>query len=280
MTGGTGFVGRAMQEHFVYTEAGLNATLYITSRNVQERTRIGFGIYLIPGTAETCKIPDNITHVIHLEPYGEEGIFRLFQDSTLKVLYASSGAAEACDSNYARAKLTGEYLCHLLRLNHGIDATVARLWSFVGPHLPLDSNYAIGNFIRDGLNGGPIIVKGDGEAVRSYMYTTDLAEWMWTILLNGRAGEIYNVGSENAITTGDLAQKIALALKSYRSSRFETWRVYAELNIDILNEQGELSTRYVPDTSKTRNELGLTQKVGLDEAIARTIEWNRKNAQT
>ena len=101
---------------------------------------------------------------------------------------------------YGNAKRAAEQMCTIFGKNYGIEIVIARCFAFVGPDLPMNANYAIGNFIHDALNEDFIAVKGDGLAVRSYMDQEDLAIWLWRLLQYGKAGEAYNVGSDQAIT--------------------------------------------------------------------------------
>ena len=108
-------------------------------------------------------------------------------------------------TSYGKGKLEAERLC----LGSGISTSIARCFAFAGPYLPLDTHFAIGNFILNGIRNEPIIIKGDGSPYRSYMYADDLVEWLWAILINGKIGEVYNVGSEEAISIADLAHLVS-----------------------------------------------------------------------
>jgi dTDP-glucose 4,6-dehydratase len=144
---------------------------------------------------------------------------------------------------------------------------VARVFSVIGPGLSLDSHYAAGNLIRDALAGGPLRLTGDGTAVRSYLYLSELAFWLWTILIDGRPGRAYNVGGLEAVSVLELAERIAARLNNPPA-------------ITVAGPPGTgLPNRQVPDVSRARTELGLSQRIGLDEAIDRTLAWHRAEAR-
>ena len=172
-------------------------------------------------------------------------------------------------SAYGEGKRLAEQLCMDESRRAGFEAKVARCFAFVGPHLPLDGQFAIGNFIRDALSGKAIRVLGDGTSHRSYLYATDLAVWLWTILFRGASARAYNVGSRDAVSIAQLATLVGTILGSPHPVQIAEPAVL-----------GQAPSRYVPEVQRAAAELGLRQTVPLAEAIRRTANWWRAATPT
>jgi dTDP-glucose 4,6-dehydratase len=161
-------------------------------------------------------------------------------------------------SAYGEGKRLVEQVC---ALTPEVPCVIARCFSFIGPHLPLHGRFAAGNFLRDALNGGPIVVSGDGTARRSYMHPADLVVWLLTILLHGESCRAYNVGSDQDVSIGDLARQIA-------------GQVGGNLSVEIRGEPDRAGVHwYVPQTDRARHELGLQLTLDLPATLRRTIGW-------
>jgi len=165
-------------------------------------------------------------------------------------------------SAYGEGKRVAELLCAIYSKQYGIECKIARCFAFVGPYLPLDTHYAIGNFIRDALKGGPIKVKGDGTPYRSYLYAADLMIWLLNILLLGENNVAYNVGSDEDITILELARRVKKCFKK-------------DLKIKVCQPYNNLDKheRYVPSIKFAKETLNLTVLFKLNEAIEKTIKY-------
>jgi dTDP-glucose 4,6-dehydratase len=174
------------------------------------------------------------------------------------------GAPDPLDprSVYGEGKRVAEHLCALYSKQYGVQTKIARCFAFVGPYLPLDIHFAIGNFIRDGLRGGPICVKGDGTSYRSYLYAADLAIWLWTILCKGESCRPYNVGSDEPISILELAYKVVSCLSD-------------QVEVLVMSKPvpGRAPARYVPNIDRGKSEIGLQIYIGIESTIRKTISW-------
>jgi len=171
-----------------------------------------------------------------------------------------AGAPDPMDPNsaYGEGKRVGELLCAIAHQKHGLETTIARCFAFVGPHLPLDAHFAIGNFIRDAMRGDPIKVK-NGSPYRSYLYAADLAIWLWTILFKGEACHPYNVGSDQEITINQLAETVASelggAVQPLETSAFKL---------------ADPNSRYIPSVKRIMSELELEEHINIRQSLIRT----------
>lgn len=179
--------------------------------------------------------------------------------------YAGAPDTTDVDSALGQAKRTAEFLCACYAKKNGLDYSVARCFSFIGPFLPLDIHYAIGNFISQALFEDEITVKGDGSPLRSYLYMADLVVWLITLLLKGRNGQIYNVGSDQAVSIKELALLARDILSPQKAVH-----VLGNSSFSVGNM---IRNTYVPDIKRARQELGLEVWTPLPESIRRTAEW-------
>lgn len=177
------------------------------------------------------------------------------------------GAPDPLDpaSVYSESKRASELMCAVFNQTAGIECPIARCWAFCGPHLPLDTHFAIGNFIGDVLAGRSIHVGGDGTSRRSYLYGADLAIWLWTMLFRAPSLVPINVGSAQDVSILELAQAVAKTLSPP-----------AAIHVAGQPLRNSAPSRYVPSVDRAEQLLGLKQRVDLQESIRRTVAWHRR----
>lgn len=270
----------------------INKNVELVERDIRNVIEIPDEItYIIHAAAD----PDNRLHAsdplktMHVISEGTEVILRaaLQLPNLKKLLNISSGLIygpqslelEALSENsyggfdcgsvasvYAEAKCFAETLCSAYRSQYKMAIVTARPFAFIGPYQLLDKPWAINNFIRDSLMGGPIRILGDGETVRSYMYPSDMAFWLLRILVDGISGLAYNVGSPHSVTLRQLAEKIA-----------GNFPIKPKIIFHVAGDRDLHRSRLVPDVTLAQKNLGLSIKVDINEAIRRTLLWHRES---
>ena len=170
-------------------------------------------------------------------------------------------------SSYDEAKRMSEHLCIAHAHGASLRPVIARPFAFVGPHLPLDAHFAIGNFLGAAIRGERLHIRGDGTPRRSWMYMSDLAAWLWTLLAFGAPNRAYNVGSDEGYTIAEAAQLTASILRPGTGPSLP-------VQIDATPQPGAPLNSYVPDIKRAETELGLRVRVPLAEALRRTAAWH------
>lgn len=176
-----------------------------------------------------------------------------------------SGAPDPLEptSAYGEGKRVSELLGAMTASRRpGLEVAIARCFAFVGPHLPFNKHFAIGNFISSGMCGKDIHIQGDGTPLRSYLYAADLAHWLWVMLFDAPSGRAYNIGGDERLSIAELAHRVNYVLGSK-----------GKVFIAQQPRNGVIPQAYIPSIDRIANELGLIPTVGLDDAILRTANW-------
>lgn len=239
----------------IHAAASTDAARYL-SRPLEEQQNIQAGTYNYCKLAKTFHAGSKILYVSSGAVYGKqpEGMTHIPEE------YEANNLSELSEGkrDYAIAKNDAEEAVKNLG-QQGLSVSIARCFAFVGPWLPRNQHFAIGNFIEDGLQGRPITVKANKAVYRSYMYADDLVEWMMTIAHHASPEcPVYNVGSDQAVLMGDLARLVA--------NEFGVDTRIPEITYTDVD-------RYIPSIEKGKRELGLSFRHDLISAIRYTAHY-------
>ena len=162
-------------------------------------------------------------------------------------------------SSYALAKQTSEWLCSAYE--NKFEIKIARCFAFVGPYLPLDKHFAIGNFINSAIKNLDIEIQGNGKPTRSYLYTSDMTTILLKLCFSEGIRGRWNIGGEYEISMHDLAMQVNSVLGSSGQ-------------VIVHGKRAAPTDRYFPNIDKIKKQFLWQPKVSLDEAIKKTANWN------
>lgn len=171
-----------------------------------------------------------------------------------------------CDETmavYAQSKRAAETFAQAAISESKLPVVTLRPFAFVGPYQSLQLPWAVTDFIRDCLNGGPIRIMGDGLTVRSILYASDFAYSVLAATASGSPRSIYNLGSPEPVELIKLATMITQFFSPAPEIRTRVGQVGHDRN------------RLVPDTSSMERDLDFRVTVPLSVAIQKAIDWHR-----
>lgn len=167
------------------------------------------------------------------------------------------------NSPYSASKASGELLGRSYSRTHGMDIVITRCSNNYGTHhfpeklIPL--------FITNLIEGKKVPVYGTGENVRDWLHVDDHCRGIYSVLMNGRSGEVYNIGGGRELTNNEITSLILEAMGADESS------------IDYVEDRKGHDLRYSVDWSKINRELGYEPQVKFEDGLRETIHWYRDN---
>jgi dTDP-glucose 4,6-dehydratase len=164
---------------------------------------------------------------------------------------------------YDEAKRFSEAMVMAYHRFHGLDTRIVRIFNTYGPRMRLDDGRVVPNFIGQALRGEPLTVYGDGAQTRSFQYVSDLVEGVYRLLMTD-FHEPVNIGTQLELSIADFARLV-------NELTGNTAGIVYKSNDRI---KGDPQTRR-PDSTRARTVLDWEPVVGLNEGLAKTIEYFR-----
>jgi len=175
--------------------------------------------------------------------------------------YVSSTGPRAC---YDESKRLGETISIIYHQKYNIPVKIVRPFNVFGPGMKHNDRRVVPMFTFEALNSRPLSVHGDGRQTRTFCYISDAITGFLLTLLNGTAGEAYNIGNaNNEISMADLASKF-VELIPHAKLNF--------INYPDTYPAGEPQRR-CPDLSKAKGNFGYQSHIDLDEGLRRFVSW-------
>ncbi|HSF61768.1 MAG TPA: NAD-dependent epimerase/dehydratase family protein [Gaiellaceae bacterium] len=169
---------------------------------------------------------------------------------------------------YADSKAMDEFLALAHHVEHGLDCVIVRLFNTVGPRQSGQYGMVIPTFVQRALADEPLEIHGTGEQTRCFCHVHDTIGALAGLMARGASGEIYNVGSEQRISIGDLAHRVLeLTGSSSELVHVEYEDVYGIGIEDMLHRS--------PSIEKVGKAIGWRPRHTLEDILVDVLAFER-----
>ncbi|MDH3579115.1 MAG: dTDP-glucose 4,6-dehydratase [Hyphomicrobiales bacterium] len=169
-------------------------------------------------------------------------------------------------SPYAASKAGSDHLVQAWGETYGLPVIVSNCsnnfgpWQFPEKLIPVT--------IINAREGEPLPVYGEGRNVRDWLFVTDHARALWTVLTKGRVGEVYNIGGDAERQNIDVVRAICELM----DARFPDLAPHDRLITFVTDRPGH-DQRYAIDATKIKQALGWEPSVTFEEGLTSTLDW-------
>jgi len=166
-------------------------------------------------------------------------------------------------SPYGASKLAGEAYCSAYYRTFGLKTISLRFGNVYGP-LSRHKDSVVAKFIKQALAGETLVIYGDGNQTRDFIYIEDLIQAIMLSVKSDVGGEVFQIATFKETTVNEIARKIA-----------ELAKTRLGINVNIIHgdaRPGDVKRNY-SDISKAMKTLGYSPKYDLDTGLTKTFEY-------
>ena len=167
------------------------------------------------------------------------------------------------NSPYSASKASADLICRSYNRTFGMDIRVTRCSNNYGPHQFPEK--VIPLFVTNLIDNEKVPLYGNGLNVRDWLHVDDHCDGIYSVLSEGKSGNIYNIGGGRELTNRELTEIILRKFDRDESS------------IEYVTDRLGHDLRYSVSHEKITRELGYKPKINFEDGIEETIEWYKRN---
>lgn len=167
------------------------------------------------------------------------------------------------NSPYSASKASADLICRSYNRTFEMDIRVTRCSNNYGPHQFPEK--VIPLFVTNLIDNGKVPLYGNGLNVRDWLHVDDHCDGIYSVLSEGKSGNIYNIGGGRELTNRELTEIILRKFDRDESS------------IEYVTDRLGHDLRYSVSHEKISRELGYKPKINFEDGIEETIEWYKRN---
>jgi GDP-L-fucose synthase len=174
---------------------------------------------------------------------------------------------EPSNFGYGWAKRLAEVQARSYFEEYGMRIAIVRPYNTYGPrdHFESHTGHVIPSLIRRVFAAeDPLVVWGNGNQTRAFVYVTDVVEGMLLATEKYPIADPINIGNAEETKIRDLVNLV-----------LEASRMNLRLVFDATKPSGQ--GRRCPDLTKAQEHLGYAPKVALAQGLAETVRWYRQH---
>ena len=173
-------------------------------------------------------------------------------------------------SPYSASKASSDHLVNAFIRTYKIDAVISNCSNNYGPRQFPEKLIPV--IISRAIKNKQIPIYGKGKNIRDWIHVQDHVDALYKILLKGKIGKTYNIGSENEISNIDLAKKICTLLDEIKPKK----NSYKKQLAFVKDRLGH-DYRYAINSNLIKKELAWKPKIKFNDGLKKTIKWYLKN---
>ncbi len=247
-------------------------------------------IYHMAAAVGVKLVADDPVHTIETNIYPTDQLLRLAVQSNVRKFFLAStsevygkhpGDAWVEDDDlhlgptsrprwaYGCSKAIDEFLALAYHRKYKLGVTVGRFFNVVGPRQVGNYGMVVPRFVEAALRGGPVIVYDDGSQVRCFAHVNEVTRCVAKLLeTDAAAGRVFNIGSDQAVSILELAQKVIAKTNPAVEIEFLPYnKAYSEDFEDVQ--------RRVPNVDRLFDTIGQKPMMTLDQILDDIIQWKK-----